>query len=150
MGIKQGRDVSMIREDLPDVCRDGRLPVVRFYPKGFDGPSCGKTLIPKVLSLDDAEGHIICTRTQLPILLGYAFTMHRAQGLTLDKVCFHSQGLFAYGQLYTALSRVRDMLNLCCMGDFNSGMKCAAEDVMVFEARTVWIDVDNGPDAVTS
>lgn len=45
--------------------------------------------------------------SQLPILPGWAITIHRAQGRTLDKVFVDlSQGAFAAGQAYVAISRV--------------------------------------------
>lgn len=46
--------------------------------------------------------------TQFPLQLGYALTIHKAQGKTLDKVIIDmDRGTFAHGQLYVALSRTR-------------------------------------------
>ncbi len=51
---------------------------------------------------------------QFPLQLGYALTIHKAQGKTLDRVIVDiDRGAFAHGQLYVALSRTRkkaDML----------------------------------------
>jgi len=48
------------------------------------------------------------TFKQFPLQLGYALTIHKAQGKTLDKVIIDiSGGAFAHGQLYVALSRTR-------------------------------------------
>lgn len=45
---------------------------------------------------------------QFPLQLGYALTIHKAQGKTLDKVVIDlNRGAFAHGQLYVALSRTR-------------------------------------------
>ncbi len=45
---------------------------------------------------------------QFPLMLGYAMTIHRAQGKTLDSVIIDmSRGAFAHGQTYVALSRTR-------------------------------------------
>ncbi len=50
---------------------------------------------------------------QLPLTPFYATTIHKTQGLTLDRVHFVlGRGCFASGQLYTALSRVRSFDNL--------------------------------------
>lgn len=46
-------------------------------------------------------------RRQLPLLLVYALTIHRAQGLTLEKTLVDLEGLFCSGQAYVGLSRVR-------------------------------------------
>ena len=45
---------------------------------------------------------------QFPLTLGYAMTIHNAQGKTLSKVVIDiSRGAFAHGQTYVALSRTR-------------------------------------------
>lgn len=47
---------------------------------------------------------------QLPLRLGYALTIHRSQGKTLDHVVVDmGRGAFAFGQTYVALSRVRSL-----------------------------------------
>ena len=47
------------------------------------------------------------TYAQFPLTLGWAVTIHRAQGRTLEKVFVDlSQGAFAAGQAYVAISRV--------------------------------------------
>jgi len=48
-----------------------------------------------------------------PLLLGWALTIHRCQGLTMSKVHLDlGSGAFAPGQLYVALSRLRDISGL--------------------------------------
>lgn len=48
----------------------------------------------------------------LPVKLAWALTIHKSQGMTLDCVAVDLKGVFACGQGYTALSRVRNMSNL--------------------------------------
>ena len=53
------------------------------------------------------------TFVQIPLKLAYAVTIHKSQGLTLDSVEVKlGNGCFASGQLYTALSRCRSIVNL--------------------------------------
>jgi len=50
------------------------------------------------------------TFKQVPLRLAYAVTIHKAQGLTLDKVFIDfDSGMFAHGQAYVAFSRARDL-----------------------------------------
>lgn len=50
---------------------------------------------------------------QFPIQLGYALTIHKAQGKTLDKVIIDTnKGAFAHGQMYVALSRTRKLKDI--------------------------------------
>ncbi len=51
--------------------------------------------------------------TQFPLQLGYALTIHKAQGKTLDKVIIDTnKGAFAHGQMYVALSRTRKLSDI--------------------------------------
>ena len=50
---------------------------------------------------------------QFPLQLGYALTIHKAQGKTLDKVIIDTnRGAFAHGQMYVALSRTRRLTDI--------------------------------------
>lgn len=53
------------------------------------------------------------TYLQFPLKLGYALTIHKCQGMTLDNCHIDlGRGAFAHGQTYVALSRIKDLNNL--------------------------------------
>ena len=67
----------------------------------------------------DIEDYEFVSRTQIPLRLAYASTIHKLQGSTLDSALIDiGSGIFEYGQAYVALSRVRSLDSLYVY-DFN-------------------------------
>jgi ATP-dependent exoDNAse (exonuclease V) alpha subunit len=64
----------------------------------------------------DADGNPCCIISQYPIRLAWALTIHKAQGMSMDRVGVDLDYHFAAGQTYVALSRCRTAEGLFLRG----------------------------------
>lgn len=73
-------------------------PVVRFD----DGQI--RTIYPNcsINELGDTQPYSLLSRTQIPLMAGYAITVHKAQGMPMDKVKVNLQKAFEPSQVYVA------------------------------------------------
>lgn len=94
------------------------------------------TVMQEVVSRIVVNKQEIARREQIPLRLAWAVSIHKAQGLTLDRVYIDCQGMFEAGQVYVALSRVRGMEGLTLV-NFDPQMIRANEKAVKFYRKLV-------------
>ena len=88
------------------------------------------------------EGYEFVSRSQLPLRLAYACTIHRSQGSSLDSALVDiGPGTFEYGQAYVALSRARS-LNALYVHDFDPMAFRAHPKVKAFYKSLICSPID--------
>lgn len=73
---------------------------------------------PQAFDVVDNCGEKLASRTQIPLVLGWAVTMHRCQGMTLDSLAidFSKQMWRKQGLVYSGLSRCCTLRGLLVRG----------------------------------
>lgn len=66
----------------------------------------GKQLISPV-TIELELNNCICIASQIPLMLAYALTTHKVQGISLDSAILDLATAFCDGQIYVAISRVK-------------------------------------------
>lgn len=101
--------------------KDDRIPPGHNWPLvRFNGHKVGSQwkppqthLVPSMqLEMENPDGTTRATRVQVPLILAWAMTIHKAQGLTLDRVSVNLAGVFEDGQAYVACSRSTSLSGL--------------------------------------
>ena len=93
----------------------------------YDGPalvelSGGHKLVPNLRSKREwTRGDGVCSRVQFPIIVAYAITVHKSQGITVDRAVLDlsDKADFVPGLTYVAISRVRSLEGVLFEGSFD-------------------------------
>lgn len=119
--LKVGAQVMMIKNTYQkEGIINGSLGIVRDFSPKKSYPlvefANGKilTISPEEWLIEkfDEEKRMVVTEAgvcQVPLILAWAMTIHKAQGLTLDKISCDLSDIFTPGQAYVALSRARTL-----------------------------------------
>lgn len=114
--IKEAHIKQFAEQQLKDPQgRERKLfwPVVRF----LNGTT--RAILPEcqVHELGDKEPYSLLCRTQVPLAAAWALSIHKSQGMTLDRVVVNVTRAFEEGQVYVALSRATSLQGLKVEGD---------------------------------
>lgn len=105
-----------------------KMPIVKF--------NNGVTMNMEAVTWQIRENEkVIGSRTQIPLRLAWAITVHKSQGMTLDKVEVHLGKAFEFGQAYVALSRARTKDGLFIASGSKASIKAHPKAVNFYEAQ---------------
>ncbi len=87
-----------------------KYPLVRFH--AVDGSQRVLLCVPEEWKVELPTGEVQACRKQLPLILAWALSIHKAQGQTLERVKVDLGRVFEKGQAYVALSRATSQQGL--------------------------------------
>lgn len=89
----------------------------------------------------EIEEEVLGTFVHYPIKLAWAITVHKSQGLTFDKAALDVSQVFAPGQAYVALSRLRSLNGLVLLSPMRMNGISSDQDVLNYASNKASVDV---------
>jgi ATP-dependent DNA helicase PIF1 len=112
-------------------------PMVRFNLP--DGTSRSMLCSPDEWKTETQTGEVLAKRVQVPLILAWALSIHKAQGQTLSRVKVDLRKVFEKGQAYVALSRARSKEGLQVLG-FQESKVMVHQKVLQFYSKLSGFD----------
>lgn len=125
----------------PELC-NGRSCIIRSFDDDLIGVSLWEDFkinkesapIYNITYIDRIEDSVIFSEgkgkikqtklfSYIPLKIGYAITIHKSQGATLDKVLLDIDRVFNLSQLYVAVGRVRDVKDIIIISKYKKELK---------------------------
>ncbi|KAF3079791.1 hypothetical protein TWF102_012001 [Orbilia oligospora] len=131
------RDMSKREREIHEkyINEQSRTNTTKKYPlvqwSIADGTQRRTLMLPEAWKFELPTGEVQASRKQVPLILAWALSIHKAQGQTLDRVKVDLNKVFEKGQAYVALSRATTQEGLQVLG-FNANKVMAHEKVRVF------------------
>ncbi|KAG2222751.1 hypothetical protein INT45_013115 [Circinella minor] len=119
-----GAQSSEIEPDLESM-KSQQWPIVQFT----DGREV--LMESEQWSIELPGGEVVASRTQIPLMLAWAMSIHKSQGQTLESVRVDLGKVFEKGQAYVALSRATSLEGLQIL-NFDESKVMAHERVATF------------------
>ena len=127
--LKVGAKVMFIKNNSELGVSNGSMgEVIDFKPAKADKPESVKLPViqlnggDKVMAeaeewvIEDENGEVLASYSQIPLALAWAITIHKSQGMTLEAAEIDLSKTFELGQGYVALSRLKSLAGLQLLG----------------------------------
>ncbi len=134
--LKVGAPVMLIKNSPNFELVNGSIGIIEGFVYNYPLVNFvdGRTIIVRENTWTVGEGQSItkATRRQLPLVLAWAITIHKCQGLTLSKAEISLSNLFVQGQAYVALSRVKTLNGIRVKPGFDSKFPAVSAHVVQY------------------